>query len=220
MLCCRIWSRRKLYNNGTEKFRTNAGGAQVFGALYSGDSTPHYFGDSNDLQIYHSGTHSYIDDTGTGNVYIRGNNTLFIQGVNNEDKAKFTTGGGVELYNANSKKFETSSTGVSITGALVASGDVTAFSDARLKTDIHTINNALGTVGKLRGVNYKWLKDGKQSTGLIAQEVEAVIPEIVHTNQLDGEEVKSIDYGKLVGVLIEAVKELKAELDEHKAGGK
>ena len=97
-----------------------------------------------------------------------------------------------------------------------SSDDVTAFSDAKLKTDIHTINNALGIVGQLRGVSYKWLKDGKPSIGVIAQEVEEVIPEVVHTTDYEGKEVKSVDYGKMVGVLINAINELKAEVEELK----
>ena len=117
---------------------------------------------------------------------------------------------------SSSTRLETTSTGVSVTGALVASGDVTAFSDARLKTDIHTINNALGIVGQLRGVSYKWLKDGKPSIGVIAQEVEEVIPEVVLTTEHEGKEVKSVDYGKMVGVLINAINELKAEVEELK----
>ena len=110
-------------------------------------------------------------------------------------------------------KLETSSTGVSVTGALVASGNVTAFSDAKLKTDIHTINDALGIVGKLRGVSYKWLSNGESDIGVIAQEVEAVVPEVVKETQ-DG--IKTVDYGRLVGVLINAVNELKAEVEELK----
>ena len=109
-------------------------------------------------------------------------------------------------------------------GNLVASGNVTAYSDARLKTDISTINDALGIVGKLRGVSYKWLKDGSAGIGVIAQEVEEVIPEVVltkvNTDPATGteEEVKSVDYGKIVGVLINAINELKAEVDELKGG--
>jgi len=112
---------------------------------------------------------------------------------------------------------------VDSSGNCTAAGNVTAFSDARLKTEIHTINDALGICGKLRGVNYKWLADGKPSIGVIAQEVEEVVPEVVLTNQdvnpvtQEITEVKSVDYGKLVGVLINAVNELKAELDAHKA---
>ena len=115
-------------------------------------------------------------------------------------------------------KLQTTATGVNVTGALVATGDVTAFSDKTLKTEISTINDALSTVGKLRGVSYKWLKDGKPSIGVIAQEVEEVIPEVVHTTEYEGKDVKSVDYGKLVGVLIEAVKELKTEVEKLKGG--
>ena len=107
-------------------------------------------------------------------------------------------------------------------GNFTAGGNVTAYSDRRLKTDIHTINDALGICGKLRGVSYKWIRNGKPSIGVIAQEVEEVIPEVVKTTEvagLDGlEEVKSVDYGRLVGVLINAINELKAEVDELKGG--
>ena len=102
--------------------------------------------------------------------------------------------------------------------------NVTAYSDARLKTDIHTINDALGICGKLRGVSYKWIADGKPSIGVIAQEIEKVIPEVVLTNQdvnpvtQEITEIKSVDYGKIVGVLINAINELKAEVDELKGG--
>lgn len=170
-----------------------------------GDAETASFGDNTDLQIYHS-TDNIIKNAVTGK-------NLKILSANNNVSAVFEDNASVELYEAGSKKFETSSTGVSVTGALVATGDVTAFSDAKLKTEISTINNALSVVSKLRGVRYKWLKDNKPSIGLIAQEVEDVIPEIVHNNELEGENVKSLDYGKLVGVLIEAIKELKAEVD-------
>ena len=107
-------------------------------------------------------------------------------------------------------------------GNLTAVGNVTAYSDARLKTDIHTINDALSICGKLRGVSYKWIKDGKASIGVIAQEVEEILPEVVLTNidsdPATGEEteVKSVDYGKIVGVLINAINELKEEVEELK----
>ena len=91
-------------------------------------------------------------------------------------------------------------------GSLTASGDVTAYSDARLKSDVVTFTNALDTVSQLRGVKYT--KDGKPSTGVIAQEVEAVMPEVVHTAD-DEIGTKSVAYGNMVGVLVEAVKELK-----------
>ena len=111
---------------------------------------------------------------------------------------------------------------VDSSGNLTAAGNVTAYSDARLKTDISTINDALGICGKLRGVSYKWLKDGSAGIGVIAQEVEEVIPEVVltkvNTDPATGTEVevKSVDYGKIVGVLINAINELKEEVEELK----
>jgi len=97
-----------------------------------------------------------------------------------------------------------------------ASGDIyandfQATSDARLKTDIIEIQNALDTIEKINGVKFKWNElatnsdKDKVQVGVIAQEVEAVVPEIVNTND-DG--YKSVSYDKLVPLLIQAVKEL------------
>ena len=189
----------------------------VFGDSSGADDDRARFGSSFDMEIYHDGGHSHIiNDTGNLNIKNNADSHAINLLHGNDYMLQANADGSVDLYHSGNKKLETSSTGVSITGALVASGDVTAFSDAKLKTEISTINDALSTVGKLRGVSYKWLKDNKPSIGVIAQEVEEIIPEVVHTNQLDGEDVKSVDYGKLVGVLIEAIKELKAEVDELK----
>ena len=85
-------------------------------------------------------------------------------------------------------------------------------SSRRWKTNIQTIDNALETVQELRGVTYDWKETGKRDVGLIAEEVGAVIPEIVAYEE-NGVDAKSVDYPRLVAVLIEAVKELKQEND-------
>lgn len=100
-----------------------------------------------------------------------------------------------------------SSNGNSLSGNFTATGNITAYSDERLKTDVETIPNALEKVNSLRGVTYT--KDGVRGLGVIAQEIEKVIPEVV----MDGEEFKSVAYGNIVGVLIEAIKELTAEVE-------
>ena len=87
-------------------------------------------------------------------------------------------------------------------------GEVTAFSDERLKSDIETLDGS--KVYEMRGVSY--VKDGEASSGVIAQELQKVAPELVH----ESGEYLSVAYGNLVGYLIEAVKELKAEIDELK----
>jgi len=112
-------------------------------------------------------------------------------------------------------------------GDLHVDGDVIAFSttisDQRLKDNIQTIDNALDKVSNLRGVSYTWNngnRKGQKDLGLIAQEVEQVLPELVREKEMpmiDGGTYKTVDYEKIVGVLIEAVKELKAEVESLKS---
>lgn len=99
-----------------------------------------------------------------------------------------------------------------MSGNLTMAGNVTAYSDVRLKSNIQTIESGLDKVCAMRGVTFE--KDGVDGLGVIAQEMEAIIPEVVMT-QNDG--MKSVAYGNIVGVLIEAIKELKLELDNLKA---
>ena len=107
-----------------------------------------------------------------------------------------------------------SNNGNNLAGNFTATGNVTAFSDERLKENVQTIEGALDKVAQMRGVTYNYkseLNDGQRGTGVIAQEMQQVMPEAVEEG-----EYLSVAYGNLVGVLIEAVKELKAELDQCK----
>ena len=108
--------------------------------------------------------------------------------------------------------------GRNLNGDFTATGNVTAFSDERLKENVETIEGALDKVLKMRGVTYKFkseLNDGQRGTGVIAQEMQQVMPEVVMDSGRG--DYLSVAYGNIVGVLIEAVKELKAELDEYKS---
>ena len=96
-------------------------------------------------------------------------------------------------------------------GDLTVAGDVTSSSDIRTKENIETVENSLDLVSQLRGVWYNKIGEDDRKVGVIAQEVEEVLPEVVKT---DTEGMKSVDYGKMVGVLIEAIKDLKKEIDE------
>ena len=100
-------------------------------------------------------------------------------------------------------------------------GDVVAFysSDERLKDNITPIENSLEKVGQLKGYEFDW-NDNQDvyeghDVGVIAQEVEAVVPEIVETRKHDG--YKAVKYEKLVPLLINAINELKAEIEELKS---
>jgi hypothetical protein len=97
-------------------------------------------------------------------------------------------------------------------GNFIARGNVTAYSDARLKTNVKTIENALDTVGKMRGVTYERIDSGEKGVGVIAQEMKEILPEVV-MEAASEQEFMSVSYGNIVGVLIEAIKELKAEIE-------
>lgn len=94
-----------------------------------------------------------------------------------------------------------------VTGAILASGEISAFSDERLKTNIKTIDDALNKVLALRGVYFD--KDNKKNIGVIAQEVEKIIPEVVSNTG----EYKAVAYANIVGLLIESIKELTAKVE-------
>ena len=98
-------------------------------------------------------------------------------------------------------------------GTITAGGNITAYSDKRLKTNIETITSPLEKVNALRGVTFD--KDGVRGLGVIAQETEAVIPEVVMTAD-DEMGTKSVAYGNMVGLLIEAIKEQQVQIDELK----
>ena len=103
-----------------------------------------------------------------------------------------------------------------VNGTIRATGDVIAYSDARVKENVVTIDNALDKVDKLRGVTYTRndIEDKETKMGVIAQEVLKVIPEVV---QKDKDGRYSVAYGNMNGLLIEAIKELKAEIEQLKS---
>jgi hypothetical protein len=98
-----------------------------------------------------------------------------------------------------------------VEGTIFASDDITAFSDMRKKKDIVTIDDSLSKVNALRGVYYTSIASEKRSLGVVAQELEEVIPEAVLT---DDQGFKSVAYGNIAGILIEAIKELSAKVQE------
>ena len=103
-----------------------------------------------------------------------------------------------------------------VSGTIRATGDVIAYSDARVKDNVETITNALTKVTSLRGVTYtrKDSEDKSRKMGVIAQEVLEVLPEVVIQDTNDGN--YNVAYGNMVGVLIEAIKEQQKQIDELK----
>ena len=122
-----------------------------------------------------------------------------------------TVNAGVKLYFNNAVKLETVTGGANVTGTLTATADVIAYSDERLKENVQTLDGK--KVLEMRGVSFDRLDDGKSSSGVIAQELEKVAPELV----VDDGDYKGVAYGNLVGYLIEAVKDQQKQINELKA---
>lgn len=100
-------------------------------------------------------------------------------------------------------------------GNMVVSGNVTAFSDIRIKTDVQSISNALMKVLAINGVTYTRTDTGSRETGMIAQNLIEVLPEAVIKDAETG--MLSIAYGNVVGLLVEAIKEQQKQIDELKS---
>ena len=215
---------RYLYNNGT-KYELSGQGLVINGAdalTTSGSFTitgnRYHFSDAGTSTTSQSGTfvisassasagtnHATMSFVRTALAGVPGATNYGVNmGLDND--SVFRIGG----YSMNSNRFQ-----MDFNGNLTMAGNVTAYSDERLKTNIHTIENALEKVMKLRGVSYERIDTGEKNIGVIAQEIKEVLPEVVMEREGE-DQFMSVSYGNIVGVLIEAIKELKAEIEELK----
>jgi hypothetical protein len=192
--------------DSTQFLRSDVADTKTSGDLSFSDSVKATFGADGDLEIYHDGSHSYILDNGTGAIKIKGDD-IRVENAAGRNILKGTSTA-TELYfdngSSSSKKLETTTTGVTVTG------DVNSTSDINLKKDIEVVTSATEMLNQLRGVKFTWKENDEKSLGVIAQEVEVILPELVKGEE--GE--KSVNYSGLIAVLIESVKELSARVEE------
>ena len=146
-----------------------------------------------------------FNDGGTTIGYIENSSSNFVIRSHVNDKDIIFTG------TDNNTGITALTLDMSEAGAATFNNNVTAFSDERLKDNIETIENGLSKVEQLRGVTYT--RDEKKNIGVIAQEVEKILPEVVLTAD-DEMGTKSVDYSRLTAVLIEAVKDLSGRVKE------
>lgn len=160
-----------------------------------------------------------FDTYGHVTGYTTGTETV----VNTDTNTTYSAGNGIGLSGtqfsvAAGNGLSQTSTGLQMSGSFsgnfTATGDITAYSDDRLKTNVKTIDGALDRVSKVRGVTFERIEDGSTSTGVVAQELAAVLPEAVKT---DENGMHHVAYGNVTGLLIEAVKELSAQVEELKS---
>ena len=174
------------FGSAVEFARTNSAGNDVRFASISAQPTNNTAGSEAGVIRF------YTKDTGDSNIVERArldaSGNLLVGTTSGSDKV--TVNGTVSATNFNTT------------------------SDATLKTNVETLSGSLDAVKSLRGVSFDWLDNGGSEIGVIAQEVEAVLPNVVSTND---EGIKSVKYGNMVAVLIEAIKEQQAQIDELKA---
>ena len=219
-----------LYHYGTQKLATKSTGIDVTGHtetdtlnvsgistfqshVHLGDDDELRFGAGDDFKIVHDPDDCRFENS-TGDIKFKNTGSYyFFDEDGGETLASFINDGGVNLYHGGNKKLETTGYGVTVTGGINVSGVATATdfnsaSDENLKTNIRTIEDPLAKVVQIRGVNFDWKETQRPSLGVIAQEVEKVLPELVTDNG-----TKTVNYNGLIGLLIETVKEQQRQID-------
>ena len=213
---------------GSERMRLNSTGLGV--GTNSPDALAHIYSGASGVTNPHSYTKLHVESASHSAIQLSGS-TSSEQWIWFADDTSSTPVGGITYYHgSNYMGFQTNGAErmrLTSGGDLHVDGNVIAYSttisDERLKEDIKPIEGALDKVGQLSGYTFTYKADGKQSAGVIAQEVEKVFPSAVSESTLplktdDGVEYKTVEYDQLVGLLIESVKELKAEIEELKNG--
>lgn len=190
-----------LLSNGTEILNTNPSGIEVITGIATLNATEIQTTTSVALKIDSDTNYNAIQITQSGgeNINFGGNDYAEF---GNDFVVKGTGNTGIGTTNPTEK--------LDVLGTVKAV-DFNSTSDVNLKENITTVDNALDLTNQLRGVRFEWKKDGKPSYGVIAQELETVLPELVTQG-----DPKTVNYNGIIGVLIEAVKELSAEVEKLK----
>ena len=198
-----------------------------------GDNGKALFGAGTDLAIFSDGTDGKIEASGSLILDANGTTISLRDGGTENSQIGLDSAGLVMTVVGSDKDFFISGSdgGSAITavrvdmsdaGAIICNGNITAFgntSDIKLKENIEVISDALDKVKQLKGITFNYKKDGKRSTGLIAQDLEKVLPEAIYETidaDINGDpEDKhlAIRYGNTVGLLVEAIKEQQEQIE-------
>jgi len=214
----------EIYHDGTDSFIHDSGsgnlelrtnGVQIGIMAINGSEYMGKFVQGNQVELYHNNSKK-IETTAngvtvTGNVYATG-----AFGKDDTDKIQFSDNTNINfVVNGNDEMR------LEADGDLHVDGDVIAYSttisDAALKYDINPVEFALDKINQLKGVSYKYKHNDRESAGLLAQDVEKVMPSAVSTKKLPlatgtDKEYKTLHYDSMTAILVEAIKELTAKV--------
>ena len=174
------------------------------GVFYNGNGIPTFAtGETTDTIAF------YRKNAGTNEVvfsYPNNSNTVTFRG--SVSATSFSAPGGLNVAGTISATSFSAPGGLNVVGVITCT-DLNTTSDKNLKYDIRKVENSISLLNEINGVEFKWKLNDKPSIGVIAQEVEKVLPELI-----GGGETKSVNYNGLIGVLIEAVKTQQTQIDE------
>ena len=166
-----------------------------FGLLYNGDDNPNALGNPDDCMFF---------------TRSQGVSQIFMKTRYNTTNCMFGS-----FVKINDGTFTNPAFALDVVGDIRASGNIIAQSDGRYKSDTCTIDNSLEKVKRLRGVSYVKADSKRADMGLVAQELEQVLPELVTTHKgADYSDEKSVNYNGVIPVLIEAIKEQQQQIEQ------
>jgi hypothetical protein len=187
-------------------------------SLNFADNGKAIFGAGSDLEIFHDGSHSYIKDVNTGNLYLRTEGgEIRLQG-GSETMLRAFKDGGLRLYYDNAEKLRTEATGIDVTGTVTATAYNTS-SDHRLKENVADVTDGITRVKQLAPKRFNFIADPDTTVdGFLAHEAQAVVPEAVTGthNEVDADGnavMQGIDQSKLVPLLTAALQEAISKIE-------
>ena len=225
------------FTAASERMRIDSSGNVVVGSTLQGSQNALTMSQSGYVQARVTGTSGYFDRLGSDGTIIdlrKDGASVGSIGVSNSASvsvfAGSSSGGGIGVSKSEARVFPARPAGVidntidlgrsdfrfkdAYFSGTVNAANFNTTSDATLKTNVETLTGSLDAVQALRGVSFDWIDNGGSEIGVIAQEVEAVLPALVSTND---QGIKSVKYGNMVAVLIEAIKEQQLQIDELKS---
>ena len=194
----------ELMYNGTERFRTTNNGVNIYEAT---DKVVRFTGDIGEIGSVTGFQATNTAGTALVDFGMRATTLRFATG--SAERLRITNTGEVNIggnYSSTTYKMR-------VTGTVAAS-HFDSLSDLKLKSNVKQIENPIETVKKIDGVTFNWKEDNEASMGVIAQNVEKVIPELISK---DEDDIRSVNYSGLIGLLIETVKEQQKQIDELKS---
>ena len=224
-ILCRRNAEIEFYHNGSVKMETASDGITVTGNVdvsgqveIGGEVILKESSDRADLLEITSSTSGWAgiqirNSSGEGrwSFMTDGSYAGIYDDENNEWSQRWYENGSVYLYYNNGLKFQTTNTGCTVTGTIIAT-QFSATSDLAKKENLEVVDDALSKIQKLTGYTYDMKEDGIRKAGLIAQDVEKVLPEAV-----DGDEgEKVLDYNATIALLVNAIKEQQLQIEELK----